>query len=104
MKQDADEWAEAPGGLQAWSLVGAVSEPWWSLSGALLEPCTSLEVALYRLPPGYQQALVALGWACFEKTDTEVVWHIANWFGVQSQPGTDTGGSCGGGAGYRSFR
>jgi hypothetical protein len=29
-------------------------------------------------------------WACFEKTDTEVVWHIANWFGIQSQPGTDT--------------
>ena len=28
--------------------------------------------------------------ACFEKTDTEVVWHIASWFGVQSQPGTDT--------------
>jgi len=31
-----------------------------------------------------------LVWACFEKTDTEVVWHIASWFGVQSQPGTET--------------
>ena len=29
-------------------------------------------------------------WACFEKTDTEVVWHIANGFGVQSQLGTDS--------------
>jgi hypothetical protein len=36
------------------------------------------------------QALIPLHWACFEKTDTEVVWHIANWFGIQSQPGTDT--------------
>ena len=27
-------------------------------------------------------------WACFKKTDTEVVWHIVSSFGVQSQPGT----------------
>ena len=36
--------------------------------------------------------IIATGryWACFEKTDTEVVWHIANGFGVQSQLGTDS--------------